>query len=75
MAFPLLRWVYCYMGMQFFFRDGHMEQIPSVIGFHQGDVLGTWCYIMTIQPLLESLADHLQETFPHYPMEVIRMNE
>lgn len=73
MAFPLLRWVYCYMGMQFFFRDGHMEQIPSVIGFHQGDVLGTWCYIMTIQPLLESLADHLQETFPHYPMEVIRM--
>lgn len=72
MAFPLVKWVYNWMGNQFFFREGQLAEIPSVTGFHQGDVLGSWCYIMTIQSLLLGLANHLLLTFPAYSMDQIR---
>lgn len=60
-AFPLVRSMYLETSNQFFFKEGVIKVIPSIKGYHQGDVLGTWCYIMTIQPLLRELSEHLQQ--------------
>ena len=62
-AFPLVRQMYLGDSQQFFIKEGVIKVIPSIKGFHQGDVLGTWCYIITIQPLLRSLAEHLEQQY------------
>ncbi len=70
-AFPLLKQMYLDGASQFVYRDGKVRTIPSNCGFHQGDVLGTWCYIMSLQPLLEALGEHLEEEFPGEHMCVL----
>lgn len=62
-AFPFLRSMYLYDSCQYCCMDGIVHNIPSLKGFHQGDVLGTWCYVMTIQPLLQALHNHLENKF------------
>lgn len=62
-AFPFLKAMYLHDACQFVFFDGVVYNIPSRKGFHQGDVLGTWCYIMTLQPLLNALDQHLKQKF------------
>jgi hypothetical protein len=63
-VFDYIRLVYLYQANQFYVRHGNIQIIPSRTGYHQGDVLGTWCYIMTIQPLLVGLSEHLKSLFP-----------
>lgn len=65
-AIPLLRTMYMKPSKGYYFHSsaelGSMTHtvIPSCEGFHQGDVLGTWAYIMSLQPLLISLDEHLK---------------
>jgi hypothetical protein len=45
---------------------GLSESIKSMVcrnGYHQGDVLATWLYIMTIQPRLQKIKDHIVAEF------------
>lgn len=58
-ALPFLKTMYSHVSCQFAFFEGKVYNIPSLRGFHQGDVLGNWCYMMTIQPLLNDLNEHL----------------
>src|SRR5437762_1895921 len=44
-------------------EDG-IQFIKCTNGFHQGDVLASWCYCMTIQQLLRDLRSHLKSKFP-----------
>ena len=71
-ALPLMRMMYNQPSKAFYFHskpssgfdeDNKVEilEILSKQGFHQGDVLGTWAYIMTLHPLLLSLHKHLAE--------------
>jgi hypothetical protein len=47
-----------------FFEDsGNIRPISSRVGFHQGDVLATWLYIMSIQPMLKRIIDHVEREF------------
>ena len=58
--FPFLRAMYKGKSHGFIcgLEDG-IRGIESSEGFHQGDVLGTWAYIMTIQPMLVSLMEFI----------------
>jgi hypothetical protein len=74
-AFSFVHQMYFHQSNQFFFaQDGEIRVIPAVVGLHQGDVLGTWMFIMTIQPLLEGLMKHLEELFPVEADEVDGFN-
>jgi hypothetical protein len=44
--------------------DG-VSYIPSKNGYHQGDVLASWLYIMTTQPLLQIIDDTISAEFPN----------
>lgn len=59
-ALPLLRQMYLgdSTGFVLGMEDG-IQQVFSREGFHQGDVLGTWGFAMSIQPLLRALRQHL----------------
>ena len=62
--YPFMRDMYKDPSNGFVF--GHPSRITSVIseeGLHQGDVLGTWGYIMAIQPMLEDLHTQLRSKF------------
>ena len=64
-ALPLLRNMYLQESQQWFF--GLPDSIKPVIcknGYHQGDVLASWLYIMTIQPLLKQISDMVKEKHP-----------
>ena len=41
-----------------------IDSIDCVNGYHQGDVLASWAYCMTIQPLLEHIQDTIEKEFP-----------
>src|SRR4051812_16751400 len=45
--------------------DGGISFIECHNGFHQGDVLASWGYCMTVHPLLEFLQHHLSAKFPN----------
>jgi len=45
--------------------DDGIKIIASHNGFHQGDVLASWAYCMTLQPYLEHLQHVLGEQFPN----------
>ena len=65
---PLMRAMYsCNSDGWFFGQEEGIESVPSKAGYHQGDVMATWMYILTIQPLLKGLEQHLAETFPLPP--------
>ncbi len=49
---------------QIFCDHGEIQIIHSETGFHQGDVLGSWGFMLTIQRLLERLDSHISEMFP-----------
>jgi len=62
--FPLMRDMYLHPSQGFVF--GHPTGIKYIVaeeGLHQGDVLGTWGYIMTIQPMLEGLSTMVRSEF------------
>ncbi len=65
---PLMRAMYLgnsdgwYLG-----QEEGIEAVLSQAGYHQGDVLATWMYIFTIQPLLNGLEQHLLQKFPPPP--------
>jgi hypothetical protein len=63
-AFPLLQQMYMEQSNQFYFGGGEIHVIPAITGLHQGDVLGTWVFIMSLQPLLIELQKHIQNLFP-----------
>ena len=72
MAFPLLKAMYLHNSTQFLRYQNEFNMILCSKGFHQGDVLGTWSYIMTLQPLLLALAEHISDMFPDFnPMVMI----
>ncbi len=64
-AFNFMKSIYLQDSNQFYFneRADSIKIIPSKTGFHQGDVLGSWAFAVTIQPLLVGLSDHLKEKF------------
>ena len=41
-----------------------IQSVPSSSGYHQGDVLASWLYMMTNQPLLHKIHENIQESFP-----------
>ncbi len=49
---------------QIFCHDGVLSIIVSETGFHQGDVLGSWAFMITIHRLLEGLMARIEERFP-----------
>ena len=48
---------------QIFCQDGKVSVFPSQTGFHQGDVLGSLAFMLTIHRLLESLQEHIKEKY------------
>jgi len=61
-AFPLLRLMYLGDSTGFLLgMEGGIQEVLSREGFHQGDVLGTWGFAMSIQPLLRALRQHLAD--------------
>jgi len=64
-AFPHLRNMYLKPSDQWYFGlPDNIKDISGCNGFHQGDVLATWAYIMTIHPLLSHISKTLKEKFP-----------
>ncbi len=71
--FPLMRDMYLDSSKGFVF--GHPAGIKSVDskeGLHQGDVLGTWGYIMTAQPLIEDLLAMLVRDFGEHAVTLVK---
>ncbi len=56
---------------QFYFSGGQIDVIPASVGLHQGDVLGSWLFMMTLQPLLAALDDYIEEEFPNELRELL----
>ena len=50
-------------GWYYGLEDG-IQSGPSSSGYHQGDVLASWLYMMTNQPLLNQIHDNVKESFP-----------
>ena len=48
--------------------DG-IKNIGSLHGYHQGDVLASWLYVLTNQPLLESIHEAVIAAFPEEEKE------
>jgi hypothetical protein len=65
-ALPFLSNMYGFSSSGFFYgMEEGIQKISSEIGFHQGDVLANWCYIMSIQPLLVEIQDMLRVKHPN----------
>jgi hypothetical protein len=58
--FPFLRDMYNAEGDGWYFglQEG-IQSVKSKTGYHQGDILATWMYVLTIQQLLDDLVDYL----------------
>jgi hypothetical protein len=57
---PFLRSMYGTNSQGWFYGlEEGLQIVPSQEGFHQGDVMGSWLYCMTIQPFLQQLRDIL----------------
>ena len=52
---PLLSRIYAHASKGWIFGQNTVHHIESKEGYHQGDVLGSWLFCLTIQPLLLSL--------------------
>jgi len=66
LAFPHLRNMYLEESQQWYFGlPDNIKSITCKNGYHQGDVLATWAYIMTIQPLLVNIQTYLERNFPN----------
>lgn len=64
-VFPFIRSMYADPSHGFYFgMPDCIRSIKSEEGFHQGDVLATWSYVMTIQPMLEEISRRVQIDFP-----------
>ena len=53
-----------YFGMSSFIKE-----IGSSVGYHQGDVLASWLYMMTNQPMLEYIDAQVRAVFPEAQYE------
>jgi hypothetical protein len=53
--FPFVSQIYGKDSNGWFIGDSSVLPIKSSEGYHQGDVLGSWLFCLTIQPLLEKL--------------------
>jgi hypothetical protein len=63
-ALPYARAMYLHESKAWYY--GLPDKIQSMVcknGFHQGDVLATWLYLMTIHPLLLRINQHVKTTF------------
>ncbi len=60
-AFTFMKEMYFHQSNQFYFSGSEIKIIQSMVGFHQGDVLGTWAFMIAIQPLLDELHEFLVE--------------
>jgi hypothetical protein len=71
--FPFMRLMYNDESQGFVcgLKDG-IEGVTSSEGFHQGDVLGTWAFCMTIQPLLNGLQNFLVQEFGNAVLVLIK---
>jgi hypothetical protein len=64
-ALPFLLNMYGYSSCGYLFgMEDCIREIISEIGFHQGDVLANWCYIISIQPLLLEIKEMLIKNHP-----------
>lgn len=65
---PMLRHIYLCDSNCWYTTDDTVSAIHSKHGYHQGDVLASWLYILTIQPLLQLIDDTITQEFPdnHY---------
>jgi hypothetical protein len=55
-VFPLLRDMYLDSSEGWYYGlPDKIKSVSSEVGFHQGDVLATWMFIMTIQPMLKEI--------------------
>ena len=71
--FPLMRDMYYGESQGFVsgLEDG-IHGVTSSEGFHQGDVLGTWAFTMTIQPLLNGLKKFIAAEFGNAVLVLIK---
>ncbi len=60
-AFTFMKEMYFHQSNQFYFSGSEIKIIHSMVGFHQGDVLGTWAFMIAIQPLLDELHKELHD--------------
>ena len=59
---PFLKEMYfCISRGWYFGRNDGISSVNSSNGFHQGDVLASWLYVMTIQPLLKMIDEVISE--------------
>jgi hypothetical protein len=64
-VFPFLKEMYLHASTGWYrgLADG-IKSVNSYWGFHQGDVLASWLYMLTIHPLLLMLHEKISEEFP-----------
>jgi hypothetical protein len=71
--FPFMRDMYHDESQGFVCGFEHgIQGITSSEGFHQGDVLGTWAFCMTIQPMLNGLKKFLVQEFGNAVLVLIK---
>jgi len=58
--FPFIKNIYGSLSNGWFFSESGPVAIPSSEGYHQGDVLGSWLFCLTLQPILVSLVRRLE---------------
>ena len=67
---PFLRSMYlCKSNGWYFGMSSFIKEIGSSVGYHQGDVLASWLYMMTNQPMLEYIDAQVRAVFPEAQYE------
>jgi hypothetical protein len=62
---PFMRAMYLSKSNGWFYGlEEGIQSVPSSSGYHQGDVLASWLYMMTNQPLLHQIHENVKESFP-----------
>jgi hypothetical protein len=62
---PFMRSMYLYKSNGWFYGlEEGIQSVSSSSGYHQGDVLASWLYMMTNQPLLHLIHQKVLESFP-----------
>jgi len=61
--FPFMDLMYSNDSFGWFMDKDGVHAFKSCEGYHQGDVLGSWAFCFTIQPLLDSLKQYIVEKY------------
>jgi hypothetical protein len=58
---PFISRIYAHDSTGWIFSSDEVHGVQSAEGYHQGDVLGSWLFCLTIQPLLDQIKEEIGE--------------